>query len=101
MLYASSYKSLHIYLQRFRADCGDVSDLVDNSLGPAPESDCDIACSGDPIHLCGGAERLSVYEWVGEPLNVWHTPEVTGAYEVRVLRSRSALAYSISFDPFF
>ena len=48
----------------------------------APESDCAAACSGDPIHLCGGSERLSLYFWSQEdPLYVWHTPEVTGFYE--------------------
>lgn len=41
-------------------DCGDLSDVAANSPGFADESDCDIACTGDPIHLCGGGERLQV-----------------------------------------
>ncbi|GJE95267.1 copper radical oxidase [Phanerochaete sordida] len=61
--------------------CGDVSDFTTNSPGVAPASDCNIACSGDPIHLCGGANRLSYYTWNGD-LNVWHTPANTGQYEI-------------------
>ena len=64
--------------------CGDVADIQTQGGTSAPETDCTIPCSGDPIHLCGGAERLQLYEWVGTPLNVWHTPAVTGFYEVRL-----------------
>lgn len=60
--------------------CGDVEDFTNNSPGLAAESDCNIACSGDPIHICGGANRLSYYTWDGN-LNVWHTPENIGRYE--------------------
>ncbi|KAL5480284.1 hypothetical protein ACEPAI_1554 [Sanghuangporus weigelae] len=60
--------------------CGDVEDIVNNGGTNASEADCAMACSGDPIHLCGGAERLSLYEWEGG-LNMWHTPENTGHYE--------------------
>lgn len=83
------------------ADCGDVEDFTNNSPGFANETDCNIACSGDAIHICGGPNRLSVctsvlwclqhfadgipaiqyYTWNGS-LSVWHTPEVTGEYEV-------------------
>ncbi|GJJ13871.1 hypothetical protein Clacol_008128 [Clathrus columnatus] len=62
--------------------CGDVEDIAANGATLAPATDCSIACTGDPIHLCGGPLRLQLYEWVGSPpLNVWHTPEVTGWYE--------------------
>ncbi|KAH8113137.1 copper radical oxidase [Phellopilus nigrolimitatus] len=60
--------------------CGDVEDIAANGGTMALETDCSAACSGDPIHLCGGAERLSLYEWQGG-LNIWHTPENTGRYE--------------------
>ncbi|KAI0315679.1 copper radical oxidase [Amylostereum chailletii] len=60
--------------------CGDVDDITNNGGAPAPESDCSIACSGDPIHLCGGAERLQLYLWNGS-LNVWHQPSNIGRYE--------------------
>ena len=40
--------------------CGDFSDVETNSQGIAPETDCNIPCSGDLIHLCGGPLRLTV-----------------------------------------
>ncbi|THH11527.1 hypothetical protein EW145_g572 [Phellinidium pouzarii] len=60
--------------------CGDVTDIAANGGKPASETDCNAPCSGDPIHLCGGSERLTLYEWQGN-LNTWHTPENTGFYE--------------------
>ncbi|OBZ73298.1 putative fungistatic metabolite [Grifola frondosa] len=60
--------------------CGDVSDVTANSPGFAPETDCDIPCSDDPIHLCGGAERLQYYKWNGN-MNNWQTPSNIGRYE--------------------
>ena len=66
------------------AGCGDVEDIAANGGQNASETDCSFPCSGDPIHLCGGAERLSLYEWEGG-LNNWHTPENTGSYEVNAL----------------
>ena len=50
----------------------------------ANEVDCNMVCSGDPYHLCGGQQRLSLYEWAGN-LNVYHYPQNTGSYEVSVL----------------
>ncbi|TDL23466.1 copper radical oxidase [Rickenella mellea] len=62
--------------------CGDVADIQANGGQNASETDCSFACSGDPIHLCGGAERISLYFWVSDPpLNVWHTPANTGQYK--------------------
>ncbi|KAJ6521662.1 glyoxal oxidase N-terminus-domain-containing protein [Mycena vulgaris] len=60
--------------------CGDVSDVVKSGFGLQPESDCNIPCSGDPIHLCGGSFRIQYYVWTG-PAHVWHTPKITGRYE--------------------
>lgn len=40
-----------------------------------------MACSGDPIHLCGGAQRLQLYFYNGG-IDTWHTPQDTGYYEV-------------------
>ncbi|EMD36066.1 hypothetical protein CERSUDRAFT_115979 [Gelatoporia subvermispora B] len=60
--------------------CGDPSDVTSTSQGQTTESSCSSACSGDPVHLCGGADTLNVYFWDGD-IDVWHTPEVTGAYE--------------------
>ncbi|TFK51378.1 copper radical oxidase [Heliocybe sulcata] len=63
--------------------CGDVWDVPANSGGFAAESQCNMACSGDPIHLCGGESRLSLYYWdqTSDPLYVWHTPDNIGQYE--------------------
>ena len=40
-----------------------------------------MPCSGDPIHICGGPNRNTVYRWTGTPLQVWHNPENKGRYE--------------------
>ncbi|KAI0925387.1 hypothetical protein AcV7_005644 [Taiwanofungus camphoratus] len=60
--------------------CGDIEDVEEYSPGFANATDCSMPCSGDPIHLCGGPERLQLYYWNGS-LDVWHTPENTGYYE--------------------
>ena len=64
-----------------RLGCGDVEDVAANGGRVAAEQDCSMACSGDPIHLCGGPQRLQYYTWEGG-LNTWHTPANTGHYEV-------------------
>lgn len=66
--------------------CGDVTNEADNGGVTAPEQDCSFPCAGDPLHLCGGAERLTLYHWNGN-LNTWHTPAITGHYEVPILVS--------------
>ncbi|KAI0058608.1 copper radical oxidase [Artomyces pyxidatus] len=60
--------------------CGDVADITTNGGTTAPETDCSFPCSGDPIHLCGGAERLQLYLWNGS-IDVWNTPANIGRYE--------------------
>ncbi|KAJ8517873.1 hypothetical protein ONZ45_g4980 [Pleurotus djamor] len=60
--------------------CGDVADEAANGGVIAPDADCNMPCSGDPIHLCGGPERLQLYHWDGT-LDVWHTPANIGRYE--------------------
>ncbi|KAI0287168.1 copper radical oxidase [Russula brevipes] len=60
--------------------CGDVADITNNGGTIAAETDCSMACSGDPLHLCGGAQRLQLYLWNGN-LNTWNTPANTGRYE--------------------
>ena len=45
-----------------------------------PDSECNMLCNGDPYHLCGGQQRLQLYQWDGD-LNVWHEPSNTGHYE--------------------
>jgi hypothetical protein len=61
--------------------CGDITDVTSVNGVIGAEADCNIPCPGDPAHLCGGGARLNYYTWQGD-LNVWHTPEVTGWYEV-------------------
>jgi hypothetical protein len=62
--------------------CGDVEDITNNGGTTAPETDCTTACSGDPLRLCGGAQRLQLYLWNGT-LNNWQIPANIGRYEVR------------------
>jgi hypothetical protein len=62
--------------------CGDVEDITNNGGTTALETDCTMACSGDPLHLCGGAQRLQLYLWNGT-LNNWQVPANIGRYEVR------------------
>ena len=73
--------------------CGDISDITTSGATFAPETDCNLPCSGDPIHLCGGPLRLSVYYWnsTTNPLYVWNTPANTGYYEVSSFDTSSAL----------
>ncbi|KAF8263422.1 copper radical oxidase [Lactarius quietus] len=60
--------------------CGDLSDITNNGGTPAPATDCNLPCSGDPLHLCGGGSRLQLYTWNG-PLTNWKTPSNIGYYE--------------------
>nr|ABD61575.1 copper radical oxidase [Phanerodontia chrysosporium] len=63
--------------------CGDVSDVTNSGGGTAPDSDCGMACSGDPIHICGDGNRLTYYEYQGGLYN-WHQPANTGRYELLI-----------------
>ena len=60
--------------------CGDVEDIAANGGVMRPESECNMLCNGDPYHLCGGQQRLQLYQWNGS-LNIWHEPQNTGRYE--------------------
>lgn len=43
-----------------------------------------MPCSGDPVNICGGPERLTLYYWTGgTPLYTWQNPANKGRYEVR------------------
>ncbi|KAI0246523.1 copper radical oxidase [Lactifluus subvellereus] len=63
--------------------CGDVADITNNKGTTAPETDCSMACSGDPSRLCGGNQRLQLYLWNGN-LFTWDTPANTGRFEYLV-----------------
>ncbi|KAG6812809.1 hypothetical protein H0H92_000267 [Tricholoma furcatifolium] len=59
--------------------CGDTTDPVNNGAVFGNETECTLPCPGDPLSLCGAGDRLTYYEYNGT-MNLWHTPEVTGAY---------------------
>ncbi|KAJ7364637.1 copper radical oxidase [Mycena albidolilacea] len=68
----------------FQCFCGDVTDVTASGVSLQSEESCNIACPGDPIHLCGGGDRIQYYVWTG-PTHVWHTPAITGRYEARLV----------------
>jgi len=51
----------------------------------APETDCNMACSGDPNSICGAGSRISYYAWTGTPLYSWNRPTGTAAGEYQFL----------------
>ncbi|KAJ7119891.1 glyoxal oxidase N-terminus-domain-containing protein [Mycena crocata] len=64
--------------------CGDITDVEAAGVKFAPESDCNLPCTGDPIHLCGGGARIQYYKWTGTPLHVWNDPPNKGYYDFLV-----------------
>jgi hypothetical protein len=63
--------------------CGDESTRVAAGSTKAPETDCQVSCSGDANYYCGGGSRLSYYRWTGDPIYVWGTPtgNAAGSYQ--------------------
>ena len=82
----SRSRALSLCLQKHivHLGCGDISDITSNGGTTAPESDCATACSGDPLHICGGVWRLQLYLWNGN-LNTWNKPTNIGRYEVSAI----------------
>ena len=72
--------------------CGDITEVTTNAGTYVADSECNIACSGDPIHLCGGGNRLTTYYWTGPPLYVWNTPVNTGYYEASLKQLSPSVA---------
>ncbi|KAL8724532.1 MAG: hypothetical protein Q9181_006783, partial [Wetmoreana brouardii] len=66
--------------------CGDVVDIAAAGSTTAPDTDCNVACSGDKSYICGGGNRLSWYKWTGTPLYVWNYPTgaAAGRYELLI-----------------
>ncbi|KAF7328277.1 hypothetical protein MVEN_02567600 [Mycena venus] len=64
--------------------CGDLSDVQAAGVKFAPESDCNLPCPGDPIHLCGAGNRIQYYVWTGAPPYVWNNPQNKGYYDFLV-----------------
>ena len=51
----------------------------------APDTDCNMACSGDSTTICGGPSRISYYAWTGDPLYSWGRPAGADAGEYQFL----------------
>ncbi|CAG5137745.1 uncharacterized protein ALTATR162_LOCUS191 [Alternaria atra] len=66
--------------------CGDLDGIEKIGSKTVAESECNIACPGNPEALCGQGNRLSWYKWEGEPLYVWEYPKgiAAGRYEFLV-----------------
>ena len=77
---AVSYIFLYPAIVDVDVDCGDLTDVSQATF--VNDIQCNMACTGDPIHSCGAANRLTLYTWKGT-MNVWLTPTITGWYEVR------------------
>ncbi|EUC35845.1 hypothetical protein COCVIDRAFT_88427 [Bipolaris victoriae FI3] len=67
--------------------CGDLDGIEKAGSKPAPESECNMSCPGQPEAICGQGNRLSHYKWEGaDPLYVWNYPKgnAAGRYEFLV-----------------
>ena len=51
-----------------------------------PDSECGTVCTGDPLYLCGGGNRLTYYNWAGPDLYTWNyaSGNNAGAYQFLV-----------------
>ena len=80
--------------------CGDITDVTAQNGVFVPDSQCNVACDGDPAHSCGGLALLNVYYWLER--NIWPTPGNTGRFEASILIysdlifTCNPLVYSIS-----
>lgn len=66
--------------------CGDLDLIEKEGAKAVAESECNMACSGNPEAICGQGNRLTWYQWKGEPLYVWDYPTgaAAGRYEFLV-----------------
>ncbi|KAJ8111688.1 hypothetical protein OPT61_g5771 [Boeremia exigua] len=67
--------------------CGDLDHMVASGSQPAPESDCNTPCPGNPEAICGQGNRLTWYKYTeGDPLYVFSYPQGAdaGLYEFLV-----------------
>ena len=49
-------------------DCGDLSDVQKAGATLAPDTDCNMVCSGNASYFCGAGNRISYYAWNGPGL---------------------------------
>lgn len=63
--------------------CGDHDTMVASGSTQRPESECNIACTGNKEYICGGGNRNSYYRWTGTTLNTFNRPTgpAAGSYE--------------------
>lgn len=66
-------------------DCGDQSNIAVVGAQLVPDSQCNVACSGNTSTLCGAGNLLSYYNWTGTPINTWHRPQGNAAGQYRLL----------------
>ncbi|KAI8942832.1 hypothetical protein NX059_000872 [Plenodomus lindquistii] len=65
--------------------CGDIDQIEQKGGVAVAESECNMACSGDPEAICGAGNRLSWYQWKGDPLYVWGYPTGAAAGQYKFL----------------
>jgi WSC domain len=63
--------------------CGDQADIAAAGAYFTPDSDCNMACTGNASYLCGAGNRISFYNWTGTPLTAWNsaTGDAAGLYQ--------------------
>lgn len=64
--------------------CGDAGNIGVVGATVAPETQCNVPCSGNSQYMCGGGSRLSWYAWSGTtPLYNWAYPtgNAAGQYQ--------------------
>ncbi|KFY89652.1 hypothetical protein V500_05562 [Pseudogymnoascus sp. VKM F-4518 (FW-2643)] len=72
--------------------CGDKSDPAKAGAALVAESDCSTPCPGNAAYLCGAGNRLSYYEWVGEPIQKYGFPQGAAAGEYVLLGKAPVIA---------
>ncbi|KFY88681.1 hypothetical protein V498_06696 [Pseudogymnoascus sp. VKM F-4517 (FW-2822)] len=72
--------------------CGDKSDPAKAGAQLVPEADCSTPCPGDAQYLCGAGNRLTYYEWVGEPIQKYGYPQGAAAGEYVLLGTAPVIA---------
>ncbi|KAI9891310.1 MAG: hypothetical protein M1814_002823 [Vezdaea aestivalis] len=65
--------------------CGDDDEITATGAQFVDESNCKIACTGNPGTICGGLSVQSFYRWKGTPLYVWNYPQGNNAGQYQFL----------------
>ncbi|KFX87861.1 hypothetical protein O988_09253, partial [Pseudogymnoascus sp. VKM F-3808] len=72
--------------------CGDKSDPAKQGAKLVAETDCNTPCPGNAAYICGAGNRLSYYEWVGEPIQKYGYPQGAAAGEYKLLGKAPVIA---------